>query len=95
LQFLNSFLFIGYSGKSGLIISSAGGYLSLMAKFVELGGRVVYKIDYSTVDEKPAIKFKCMKELVDLGRFELPTPWLQTIVSHRYEWWLSTTKMQN
>ena len=29
------------------------------------------------VNEKPEIALKCLKGLVDLGRIELPTPWLQ------------------
>jgi hypothetical protein len=35
----------------------------------------VYKIIYSAVDEKPEMKFKCLKKLVGERGFEPPTPW--------------------
>ena len=44
-------------------------------------GITVYKIVYSGVAKKPEVVGKCLKTLVDLGRFELPTPWLQTMCS--------------
>ena len=41
-------------------------------------GTTIYKIIHIALDEKPEMRFKCLKGLVDLGRIELPTPWLQT-----------------
>ncbi len=43
-----------------------------------LQGATAHKIIYITVDEKPEVRCKHLKGLVDLGRLELPTPWLQT-----------------
>jgi len=37
-----------------------------------------HKIAHSAVAEKPEIALKCLRKLVDLGRIELPTPWLQS-----------------
>jgi len=43
-------------------------------------GATAHKISHTVVTEKPEITFKCLKGLVDLGRFELPTPWLQNLL---------------
>ena len=38
----------------------------------------VYKIDYTSVDEKPEALFMCLKILVGERGFEPPTPWSRT-----------------
>ena len=39
------------------------------------------KSAHITVDENPEVTCKSLKGLVDLGGFEPPTPWLQTMCS--------------
>jgi hypothetical protein len=50
----------------------------------------VYKIAYSTVDEKPEARFICLKILVGERGFEPPTPWSRT----RFEQLLNAVEIE-
>ena len=43
----------------------------------------VYNFDTIDVDEKPEVKFKCLKRMVGERGFEPPTPWSRTRCSTR------------
>jgi len=38
----------------------------------------VYDFIYTAVDEKPEVRFKCLKRMVGARGFEPPTPWSRT-----------------
>jgi len=74
-----------------IVEQEASSPLSHGSKAIRLFNRedlTAYKIAYSAVDEKTEDAFKSLKILVDVRRFELPTPCLQS----RFEAFLKSMK---
>ena len=74
-------VFFFYCWCAGTCVS--GDIVILGERLLNSEDLTVYKFDYSAVDGKPEVQFKCLKKLVGERGFEPPTPWSRTRCSTR------------